>query len=315
MSEQRRTRVGFKSALDRLDGWIRSGGEHLAARPSRRGFMGTIGVGAAALAGTGILGQPQEAQAACSLPAGCFGTQDINVCYSPWKVVAAEAGQTGVILRKGPSFSSAPVTRQDGTAVLIPIGGHFGRVSTRTGSIAAGCPDPGPRPNQNGFIWGYWVGFGRQGWMPYSVGGTTYAVGDSGWTGTLCGPAQKDFDCRKPTGLCVEYVGCGGAGVGNPTCSETIRPIITVGTDLSEEKYYLRYGADSTTFAWLIPGDRVRRWGYKSGATHNWSCVEVLCAAYAANGCRGWVRSDALGSPTTNGSACFPSIVCPPGSS
>ena len=83
----------------------------------------------------------------------------------------------------------------------------------------------------------------------------------------MCGPAAADFDCRNAKSACPSYVGCGGAGVGNPTCSETYRPIVAVGTDLSEEKYYLRYGANSTTFFWLVPGDRVKRWGYKSGGT------------------------------------------------
>lgn len=315
MSEQRQSRAGFKSALDRLDGWVRGSGERMAGRHSRRGFIESVAVGAAAL---GILRHKQpEYDQACTLPAGCFGTVDINVCYTPWLVVAAEAGQSGVVLRKGPSFSAAPVTRTDGvTPTIIPVGGTFGRVSNRTGSVSGGCPDPGPRPSQNGFLWGYWVGFGRQGWMPYSVGGTTYAVGNTGWSGTLCGPAQKDFDCRKAKSACIEYVGCGGASVGSPTCSETYRPIVSVGSDLSEEKYYLRYGADSTTFAWLVPGDKIKRWGYKSGGTYNWSCVQVICADYAPNGCRGWVRSDALGSTTsTGGTACYPSVVCPSGSS
>jgi hypothetical protein len=151
--------------------------------------------------------------------------------------------------------------------------------------------------------------------MPYSVGGVTYAVGDTGYSGTMCGPAGADFDCRLAKSACSGYNGCGGAGVGSPTCSETYRPIVAVGTDLSEEKYYLRYGANSTTFFWLKPGDRVKRWGYKDGGTYNWSCVQVICAAYAPNGCRGWVRSDALGSPITDNSACFPSVTCPSGSS
>ena len=50
-----------------------------------------MGVGAAAVAGTGLLaGEEAEGQAACNLPAGCFGTHDINVCYSPWRVVASQ---------------------------------------------------------------------------------------------------------------------------------------------------------------------------------------------------------------------------------
>jgi hypothetical protein len=300
-----------------LDDWVRAGGERLAKRGlSRRGFIEAAGIGAAA---AGILSQSHHEdphQATCTLPSGCFGTEDVNVCYTPWIVTAAEPGQSGVLLRKGPSFSADPVMHTDGvTPVVIPVGGHFGRVSTRTGSVSSGCPDPGPRPHQGtSFIWGYWTGFARQGWMPYNNGSSTFAVGDTGYTGSMCGPAGADFDCRKAKSACSGYNGCGGAGVGSPTCSVTYRPIIAVGSDLSEEKYYLRYAANSTTFAWLVPGDRIKRWGYKDGGTYNWSCVEVLCAKFAANGCKGWVRSDALGSPITDNSACFPSVVCPPGS-
>ncbi len=323
MSEQRRrSRAGFRSALDRVDEWVKARGEKLASKErdgsgaSRRGFLETLGIGAAV---TGFFvqsrNQDEKHEAVCTLPTGCYGTESVNVCYTPWRVTGTEPGQSnGVVLRKGPSFSAAPVCHQDGSTVVISVGGHFGRVSTMSGSVSSGCPDPGPRPNQNGFLWGYWIGFPRQGWMPYSVGGVTYAVGDTSYTGNMCGPAGADFDCRKAKSACTNYNGCGGAGVGSPTCSETYRPIVAVGTDLSEEKYYLRYAANSTTFAWLVPGDRVKRWGYKAGNPENWSCVQVICAAYAANGCRGWVRSDALGSPITNNTACFPNVVCPPAS-
>ena len=316
MSERRQSRAGFGSALERLDNWIRAGGERLAGRTSRRGFIESAGIAAAA---AGILSQTTgtDEDQACTLPAGCFGTESVNVCYAPWRVVATEPGQSnGVVLRKAPSFSAPPVTRTDGvTPTVIPVGAHFGRCSNRTGSVSAGCPDPGPRPSQNGFLWGYWIGFARQGWMPYNVGGVTYAVGDNAWTGTLCGPAGADFDCRKAKSACSGYVGCGGAGIGDPTCSETYRPIVAVGSDLSHEKYYLRYGANSTTFAWLVPGDRVKRWGYKAGQSNNWSCVQVICSQTAPNGCRGWVRSDALGSPITDNSPCYPNVSCPSGSS
>jgi hypothetical protein len=309
-----RRKVGGRSVAQRVDDLVRMAGVKLAGS-SRRGFLGGAGKTFAIVSAATILGKGEEAEATCTLPAGCFGTYDVNVCYTPWVVTAAESGYSGVVLRKGPSFSATPVTHQDGSTVVIPVGGHFGRVSTRTGSVSSGCPDPGPRPNQNGFLWGYWTGFVRQGWMPYSVAGVTYAVGDTSYTGTMCGPAGADFDCRKAKSACTGYNGCGGSDVGSPTCSETYRPIISVGTDPSEEKYYLRYAANSTTFAWLVPGDRVKRWGYKSGGTYNWSCVQVICAAYAPNGCRGWVRSDALGSPITDNSPCYPSVTCPPGSS
>ena len=311
-----------RSLMDRFDRWVERAGQRMANKPSRRRFLGGVGAGIAALGVTNLL-TPSTAQAACVLPAGCFGTESVNVCYSPWRVTATEPGQSnGVVVRKGPSFSAAPVTRHDtGGPVVISVGGHFARCSNRTGSVSQGCPDPGPRPQQGptGWIWGYWVGYHRQGWMPFSVGGVTYAVGDNTYANDLCGPDGADFDCRlgteHPKSDCTDYTGCGGATVGDPTCSETYRPIVSYPTDPSDQRFYLRYGANSTTFFWLVPGDRLKRWGYKSGGTYNWSCVQVICAAYAPNGCRGWVRSDALGSPITDNSPCYPSVSCPSGSS
>jgi hypothetical protein len=285
----------------------------MASGSSRRGFLGKVGAGIAAVGTASLLAE--KAEAACTLPAGCFGTVSVNVCYSPWLVTHAEAGQSGVVLRKGPSFSADPVTNgSTGAAVVVPVGGTFARCSNRDGG--SGCPDPGPRANQNGFLWGYWIGYARQGWMPYSVGGVTYATGNNGYTGTLCGPAGFDFDCRlgtqHPKSACNNT--CGGSGTGTPTCSTTYRPIVANPADPSDERFYLRYAVNSTTFFWLVPGDQVKRWAYESSGSFTWSCVEVICAKYAPNGCRGWVRSDALGDPNSNNTACFPSVTCPSGS-
>lgn len=297
--------------LDRL---VQRAGDLLARDASRRSFLGKTGATVAGLAGVGALGWQQEAQAACSLPAGCFGTDVVNVCYAPWRVVAAEPGQTGLVVRKGPHFSATPVTYSDGSPVVVSIGGHFGRCSNRTGSIAAGCPDPGPRPSQNGFIWGYWQNYHRQGWMPYNVGGVTYAVGDSAYTGKFCGVATFDFDCRLPHSSCPNWTGCGGVDF-TTTCGVTYRPVITVPPDPSEEKYYIRYAPNSISWGWLVPGDRVKRWGYMSVGGYNWSCVQALCCQYVPANCRGWCRSDCLGNPISDNSQCYPSVVCPPGSS
>jgi len=282
----------------------------MAKRSSRRGFLGKVGAGLAAAGVVTALGPTQEARADC-LVTGCYGTVDINVCYTPWIVTAAEPGQSGVVLRKGPSFTADPVTNGSGAAVVIPVGGTFGRVSNRDGG--SGCPDPGPRPNQNGFLWGYWIGYARQGWMPYSVNGVTYATGNNGYSGTLCGPAGYDFDCRKAKSACPNNV-CGGSGVPSHTCSTTYRPIVAYPTDPSDERFYLRYGVNSTTFFWLVPGDEVIRYAYLSSGSYTWSCVQVICAKYAPNGCRGWVRSDALGSPNSNNTPCYPNVTCPSGS-
>lgn len=312
MKEKKST--GYKSAMSRLDEWIRSGGERLAHGSSRRSFLGKVGATAAIAAGTGIAGTAQHAEAAgCPMPAGCFGTDLVNVCYAPWVVVAAEAGYSGVVLRKGPHFSSTPVTYSDGSPVIISVGGHFGRCSNRTGSISAGCPDPGPRPNQNGFIWGYWQNYRRQGWMPYNAGGTTYAVGDNGYTGKFCGVGDFDFDCRYAGSACPKWTGCGGVDF-TTTCGVTYRPVVTVGSDPSEEKYYIRYAPNSISWGWLVPGDRIKRWGYMSVGGYTWSCVQALCCAYVPANCRGWCRSDCLGSPISDNSQCYPSVDCPAGS-
>jgi hypothetical protein len=316
MDGEKRWASSRRGFADRFDDLVQRASQHLARPTSRRGFLSRIGAGAAALGASGLL-QPSSADAAtdCILPVSCYGTHDVNVCYSPWKVTGTEPGQTnGVVMRKGPSFDADPVLHADGTLGIIPVGGTVGRVSNRTGSVAGGCPDPGPRAAQNGFVWGYWLGFKKQVWIPHAVGGVAYSIPDPGYTGNLCGPASADFDCRKAKTDCASYNGCGGNGVGSPTCSATYRPVIAVGTDLSEEKYYLRYAANSTTFGWFVPGDRVLRFGFKDGAGFNWSCVQVICAKHLPSGCRGWVRSDALGNPITDHSKCFPKMSCPPGS-
>lgn len=315
-SQQSGSNGGGGSWFDRM---VQRAGQRMAAgRDSRRGFLGKVGAGLAAAGAVGVVGSTDEAHAqGCVLPTGCYGTVDVNVCYTPWVVTTAESGVTGVFLRKGPWFDAEVVTQTDGTPVMIPVGGTFGRCSTRSGSVSGGCPDPGPRGNLGGFLWGYWVGYHRQGWIPYSVSGVTYATPESNYGPTLCGPAGFDFDCRlgsqHPKTDCTNT--CGGADVGSPTCSVTHRPVVAYATDPSDERFYLRYAANSTTFFWLVPGDQVKRWGYKSAGSYTWSCVEVICAKYAPNGCRGWIRSDALGADNGGTTACFPQIVtCPSGS-
>ena len=63
--------VGIDLALGRIDQWVRSGGERLArfaqrSRRSRRSFLKAMGVTAAALAGSGVLFDPDEALAAAA---------------------------------------------------------------------------------------------------------------------------------------------------------------------------------------------------------------------------------------------------------
>jgi hypothetical protein len=315
-SQMKDNKKQTKPLTGHLDKWLQSTGTRLASKTPRRTFIGRLTTGIIAIGGTSLILKPGTAQAACT-PTQCYGTYNVNVCYSPWKIVAAEAGQSGLVLRKGPSFSADPVTYNNSTnPVVMSVGSHFGRCSNRDGGVSNGCPDPGPRPNQFGFIWGYWVDYAKQGWMPYSVNGVTYAVGDNGYTGTLCGPANFDFDCRYAKSACSQYHGCGGSGV-NPTCNGYYADLDAYDPSPSDERFYLRYAPDSTAFMWLEPvngsqpADTVQVYGNMNAAGYNWSCISVVCARWVPNGCRGWIRSDALGVPVPKRANCYPSIACP----
>src|SRR5256885_896792 len=84
---------------------------------------------------------------------------------------------------KGPFPDADPIYNTSSQPVVIPVNHHFGRCSNRDGGVANGCPDPGPRVNVNGFLWGYWPEYAKQGWIRYNVAGITYAVGDNSYTG------------------------------------------------------------------------------------------------------------------------------------
>lgn len=252
-------------------------------------------------------------------PTGCYGTYSVNVCYSPWKVVAAEPGYNGVVMRKGPSFAADPIYNTSNQQVVIPVNHHFGRSSNRDGGATNNCPDPGPRLNVNGFLWSYFPEYAKQGWVPFNVGGVVYAAGDTTYVGTLCGPAAFDFDCRYAKTNCVKYHGCGGSQPPTSTFATGYRRVIVVGStlgELSQEKYYLRYAADSTTFLWLVPGDTLKTYCTASVDGFSWNCVSVECAQFAPYGCRGWIRSDALGPPidASEVQPCYPAIPIPAGS-
>ena len=44
---------------------------------------------------------------------------------------------------------------------------------------------------------------------------------------------------------------------------------------MSDQRYYLRYAADSTTFFWLVPGDVVKSYCSGSADGYTWNCVTV----------------------------------------
>jgi hypothetical protein len=291
-----------------LDKWLQDAGTHLASKTPRRTFIGRLTTGIIAVGGASMILKPASARADfCSIEE-CWGTDMVGVCYSSWIVTNA----SGIGVYKGPSFSADPVTDTTGSPIIIPVNAHFGRCSNR---YSSSCGDPGPRPAYNGFLWGYWcTGTSRQGWIPY---GTGYAEGDGGWSGHCCGPGNADFDCDDAKSACPGYHGCGGDPAPSGTCSEAHWVIGTSGTDGSDQRYYIRYAQNSTTYGWLVPGDVVYRYGYAHGdcctacPSGVWSCVQAVCCAYVPNGCRGWTCSDVLGYVTSNNTPCYPGLPCP----
>ena len=229
------------------------------------------------------------------------GRTSINILYSPWKVTNPEPGYSGVVMRKGPYPDANPIyNASTNLPVVIPVNHHFARSSLRDGGVASDCPDPGLRPSVNGYVWSYWPDYAKQGWVPCKVGGVTYSVEDNTYTGTLCGPARFDFDCRYPHEACPLYHECGGSPppVQHRLCLLHLQPGDPGRHDTRRtgpEEVLPALAADSTTFGWLVPGDVVRRDCYTTSGTYLRSCVVVQCAKYLPNGCRGWVRSDALG--------------------
>ncbi|MFL6141796.1 MAG: hypothetical protein ACJ72N_08005 [Labedaea sp.] len=297
---------------------------------SRRRFLARAGGGAAVL-GVGMLaGAPT---AAAHIRTGCWGTEDVQVCYAPWRVTAGESRLGDAVgIRKGPSFDAPLVGR-------IPVGKHFGRQSNRIGSPCGS--DPGPRSQANGWVWasGKAVVPGGtcgqlevnqpSGWIPFVEGGTTLAVGDPQWTGSTCGPAA-DFDCRfpnpgsDPAPRCSCYNGCNSGTAGPVTEAHAYWSISDefIGGPSESEWYTLRYAADSVLFLWLLPGDVVYRHAYKKihepngprgPGDYTWSCVGVVCAQYAPEGCGGWIRSDVLTNPRDSAAGCAPRVplTCP----
>ena len=242
------------------------------------------------------------------LRTGCWAPKNVQVCYRPWKVVAVEPGRNGIMIRKGPSFA-APVITQGGVEQMIPLGKHFGRQSKRIGNPCG--TDPGPRPQANGWLWasGKSTDFSpglRSGWVPFSVGNTTFAVGDNAFDGSTCGPSS-DFDCRHPQGAgrspCVSYNGCSSADV--EVAGLHRYWTINDSKDLDDSEWYtVRYAPESVPIFWLLPGDIVYRHGYTSVAygpqgpgNYMWSCIGIVNARWAPRGAGGWIRSDILSNP------------------
>jgi hypothetical protein len=314
------------SRIDRLVGDV---AERLGRR-SRREFLTEAGAGAVAL--TGAQWAFGAGSADAHLAAGCWGTANVQVCYTPWLVRTAESGQNGIVVRKGPSFKAPPVLTASGALSVVAVGHHFGRQSKRISSPCGN--DPGPRAQETGWLWtsgkatrpdGTVESSARSGWVPFSVDGVTYATGDAGWGGRTCGPCC-DFDCRYPGGAdpgapgCPNYNGCNSGSAGPITETHHYWDIVNASEPAASdsEPFTLRYAANSVPIYWLLPGDVVYRHGYKkiyeSGGPsgpgyYTWSCVEVVCAKWAPRGCGGWVRSSSLTNPRGSASGCSPSTA------
>lgn len=311
---------------------------------TRRRFLQGAGAGAAAVAGSRVAVGTSEAEA--HLRTGCWGSKDVQVCYQPWIVREAEPGRSdGLLVRKGPSIDAPAVRNASGAEEVIPVGRHFGRQSERISTPDCGFY-PGDRSEVGGWLWisgqakmwngSQWVNEyapRRSGWVPHSLGGRTLAKQVNDANVRTCGP-EVDFDCRYPGGCspgadgCPQYNGCypcsGSAGSLDAETHRYWRIDSNVcGDESSSEFYTLRYAANSVPILWLVPGDVVFRHGYlsieTSGITcpdgsesETWSCVGVVCARWAPDGCGGWIRSKTLTSPTDNNPCIANPASCPP---
>jgi hypothetical protein len=204
-----------------------------------------------------------------SLPRGVFGTDRVDVAYEPWRALRATP------LRVGPS-PRAPRVISDGEPVGLAEGQHLGRQSLRN----PGCLNRPPlRGSVNGFVWGYCLppAVRKSGWMRRAD-----LEPDLALERLACGPADADFDRRRPQA-------CGGHCDGRPLSGvrDASGPAVVEAHDV-----YLRYAPGSTAFRYLVHGDDVRRLLRSNNA--QWTAVEVRMACWTGRGTRGWVLSSAL---------------------
>jgi hypothetical protein len=273
---------------------------------TRRGFLTgvTAFLGAGALAGCG-----GSTQAAPFRPRGAYGSDEVAVCYAPMRVMRTEeaahrAGVTGVYVRKGPSFDAEITVGNDGTPARVPEGRHLARQSSRRGA-GPGCHAPAPRPQLNGFVWGYPaddVASNKSGWIP--VAGYARAAPEYGRGLTrpwLCGPHKRDFDCRSEASKAPCGYRCGGHPLGRLKRVDRERVMRDRGSRLANnnEEYYLRWALGSTPFAWVGPGDRLHEIAVRQGLSYgkccvSWSFVQVRHSAFTPAGWRGWLLSSGL---------------------
>jgi hypothetical protein len=205
-----------------------------------------------------------------ALPRGLFGTNRVDVAYEPWRAVRSAT------LRVGPSTRAPAVISDSGEAVRLGAGQYLGRQTTRN----PGCFDSPPlRGAVEGFVWGYGIppATRKSGWMLLSALEPAPTVEH-----LACGPADADFDRRRPHA-------CGGHCDGRPltdvrTASGSAR--------VNARDVYLRWAPGSTPFRYLVRGDEVRRLVRTANA--RWIGVEVRTARWASRRTRGWVLASAL---------------------
>ena len=306
----------------RVDRMIEAAARGLAGRRTRREVLGRGGVlclGGACLGIEPVMDAftaVSEARPYGSWRERAFGQREVNVCYTPMRVVGTEAavarmGLTGVLVRKGPSFGAPPAPRNDGGLTIIPVGTHAARQSVRRAK-GPGCPPAKPRRAVNGFVWAYPaddVSGNKSGWVPLHVEGDRYLAPDAGYGRRpsdpeewVCGPASHDIDSRSEASkaYCEYECEVGDTRRGLRFTGRTRRVIGAGGEPAnSAEEYYLRWAASSTPFAYLAPKDVVFELGRKQGFSYGpnlvaWSFVEVRRATYVAPGTRGFCLEDAF---------------------
>jgi len=204
------------------------------------------------------------------LPRGLYGPDLVDVAYEPWRAVRLTA------LRLGPSPRAPLVLTDSGDPVELAAGQHLGRQTTRN----PGCLDAPPlRAAVEGFVWGYCMPpvTRKSGWVLLAD-----LERDRALEQLACGPADADFDRRRPES-------CGGHCDGRPLTAVHAASGPAV---VTSREVYLRYAPGSTAFRYLVRGDSVRRLIRSPDA--NWTGVEVRVARWTRRGARGWILAGAL---------------------
>jgi hypothetical protein len=214
--------------------------------------------------------ETSDADLLVALPRALFGTNLVDVAYEPWRAVRS------TVLRVGPSTRAAAVRSDSGESVELRADQHLGRQTTRNPE----CLDSPPlRGAVDGFVWGYCMppATRKSGWMLLSD-----LEPDPRFDGLACGPANADFDRRRPHACGGHCDGRALTGVRSASGSARV----------NARDVYLRWAPGSTPFRYLVRDDKVRR--LVQTANGRWIGVEVQTARWATRRTRGWVLGSAL---------------------